>query len=416
MGLLVGVILILYAFIGYIIKRKIIAPIVLFNLLWAVVALLSWLRLYSFHETSDVVNWIILLGGTFFTLGTFVPAKVKLKGIHINRDNYEINYKLLVPVFMVAFVVLFIMFSSALRLLVSGVSFGQLRYLYGDQIQSNYFINVSYKFLAYPITIAIATLFLADFYVRKSINKKLLVMALALTVMDLIAVADRIIIIYYLIGAALLYLELSKKVSKKQKKKIRNIFFIAVGVFFVVLLLRGKMLNQILSSIYGYMIGPLPYFSNRIKDMTEVSPTYGVATMQGMIRPILGFLELFGIQWDLFEQATKFLLENQHIVVQVTADGKNFNYFCTAFAYFYRDGGMIGVGVLSFLFGLFCQKEYVKYRKIKDYSSVTGLIFVVVSIIMSFMSISFAETGMVWGFVFSKMMLQRKRNGCKQIE
>lgn len=402
MGFFVGVILLFYSFICFYIKRKVTDPGVLFNLLWGCIAILAFLRLFNLNATSDYVFFIVFLGGTCFTVGTFFPRKPH----GMRKKTFDINYKTMIPLYVMALCILAVMFFSALRLIISGVGFGQLRYLYMDQILSNYFLNVAYKFFAYPITVAMVILFVADFYIHQKMNIRLFFMAMSLTIMDLVAIADRMIIVYFLIGGMLVYNERSKRMTKKQKRKIRNIIFIGVIGFVGILLARGTRIDRIVGSIYTYLVGPLPYFTKRIEGIMDLPPTYITSSLQGLFRPIFGVLEILGIKWELFEQATQFLLGNQNILFEITSDGRTFNYFCTAFAYFYRDAGIVGVCIYSLCFGWLCQTLYSRGKISQDYMSVSGLVFAIVSIVLSFMNISFAEVGMIWGIIFLRIFVK----------
>lgn len=401
MGFIIFAILFVYAFVGYIMTRKLFAPIVVFNLLWSFIVFMTTVQLFGLYETSEQVYYIVLLGCTFFTLGA------SLKSLFIHRgDRYEygLNKKIIYSIFFGSFIVMIVIFLAALKLLIAGVPFGLIRYQYMDQILSNYFLEVTYKFFAYPATIAIVTVFLSDYYINKKCNFRLCIMAITLVFFDLVAIGDRLLIIYLLVGTVIIYREVAKKMQKRQRRRIKYILISVIIAFFGILIARG---SNAFSGPYLYIAGSLPYFSKRILDIPIDELTYYVTSYQGFFRPIIGCLEKIGIEFESFNLATEFLMSNQHTVYVINTGGEIYNYFCTIFAFFYRDWGIFGVCIHSALFGVVCQDIFDEYRVNKNYYSVSNFIFMLVAILMSFMSFAFAEVGMVWGYIIVRLLVKK---------
>ncbi len=128
----------------------------------------------------------------------------------------------------------------------------------------------------------------------------------------------------------------------------------------------------------------------------------------------MGFLELFGIKWQAFENATRFLLDNQSIALQIkTGDSGYFNYFTTCFAYFYFDMKYFGVIIHSLLFGYFAHGSYDSYRN-KPNVKTAGIYMVwLIVIALSMMDYAFAEVSIGFGFMY---FIVNCRNGKKGLE
>ena len=159
-----------------------------------------------------------------------------------------------------------------------------------------------------------------------------------------------------------------KRTEKVDKKIKRRIVLLLLGAFFAfwwIFRIRGT--TNILKSIYFYFCGGLAFFSKHYIDYKEnFNETIFWGTYQGLLRPIIGVLEVLGIQAPkLFDEATSFLLYCQKNPIRIASDGSTQNYFTTCFAYYYLDGRIIGVCMHSLIYGTLCGYCYKLQKKNK---------------------------------------------------
>ena len=74
--------------------------------------------------------------------------------------------------------------------------------------------------------------------------------------------------------------------------------------------------------------------------------------------------------------------------------------------YFYYDGGIIGVAVLSFIWGYISSRLFDNFENTRSLSAGVFLIFANVFVLISFINISTAN--IEWGMAFIWMLLLKK--------
>lgn len=411
MGIVCGFCSLIICILCLIIEKKNFSLAVLFTAYWGIIMILSGFRLWGLYAVNDVIYQYILLGEVLFVLGYFLSNRVCLKNFKYKEYKYSLNNTLFKLFFWILLVTYLIIDRTILKLLLSGVKFATIRYQYMDVVLNTYFLSVIFKFILTPLTWAYVIACFVEINVRKKIRRDILFCAFILSLFDFLTISDRSILMLWLSGALMTWLLFHNDISLGLRRKIYRIILCAVGLIMIVVVMRG---GNVLESMYFYLVGCLNFFSYRIPQLME--RTYGVSSLQGFFRPIMGIFEKTGYKWELFELADKFLLENQYTVISLNSDNQNFNYFISAFGYFYNDGGIIGVMIMSFIWGMLSGQIWKKIRKNKEnYVVLSLLMMMIFGILMSVMQFCGANNSFVYGSIaYIFLFIKRKKLNKKQ--
>lgn len=386
-------------------KRDICHPIVLFNVFWCVIAIGASLHLYSMKVADMQIYKFILIGMLAFTIGTLFPQKV-----NGNRHSYEINTKLLYIMLTLSFTCLILLSLNSLKYLLLGYSFSDIRYELQGEILSNKHLHRIYKFIVVPFGLTLLPIWAWEVISNKGKNKKivmgvLIYQALCFTVEAATHFIYNLFIVFVFCG--FIYLR-KRNMSSKYKKKIFGIAVLLILGYVALRTLRGSS-NGICKNLYTYFTCGIPFFSEKLKaNKIFANQTYGITSVQGIIRPIMGVLELFGFENTQFNEATNFILSIQNEAVKIIPD-KYFNFFITCFAYFYKDFGITGIVLFSMLWGYFEKKLYMSLDENFNIRSLSLYLLGVVAIFLSMMHFFASESETVWAFFYLIMITKRGR-------
>jgi oligosaccharide repeat unit polymerase len=206
----------------------------------------------------------------------------------------------------------------------------------------------------------------------------------------------RSVMIQLFISLCILLFYYRKKISKKNKKKIMYSILI-IGILTSLLTIERGV--NLLENFYTYYAGSLVFFSKSL-DMNYLFNStflYGVNGFQGIFRPIFGILNIFGIQdFSLLSKANSFLMDCQNTVFYVSPNIK-MNYFITCFGYMYKDFGILGLIVESFIFGAIMSRFKIEKGNIYKISC---FILFAQGILFSMSIIPFASYNFIMAFVY----------------
>ena len=379
---------------------------------------LSELRLFDLPDTSPHVYLIILVGIVFFNIGCISARNLKIKKI-TKTKVYILNTRLLKYAFILVFIYLLIFDLAVINLTLSGVDFWTIRYLYLNDIFTNsiFGFDLAYKlrlFLVDPLLFAYVSAFFSSLVVTEHIDWTFLLRAILLTVMEYFAFGGRMLLLYWVSGALVSYSSL-KKMSLMSNKKlmrwIKRLLVIFIISLPLVIIIRGGRGGHIFKSTYTYFVGSLPFLTQRIPNIGD--KTYFVSSFQGLIRPIMGVLQIFNIEWEIFEKANLFLLENHNTVVVMGYYGgkaNTFNYFINCFGYFFKDGGYIGVVIFSFIWGVAAASLFKGMKRYGNNLYRTYFyIIVIYAVLISMMDFVMVESTFACSLFYYPFLIKRKR-------
>ena len=393
MGLYIGILIVLISIYNYISANRNITFNVMFPLYWGVICILVSIPFQGYSVVDDAIYVMVLFGVLCFIIGYNFGKKYRIVFFRrLEEKPYVINL-----VFAFLFIIFIILDLNVIKLVRSGSTFSRIRYTQMDKVLNSYLIAAIYKFLASPLLTAFIIAFFSDVASRKRINKRLFAMTLILTIMEFIAIFDRKYLLLWIAGVACLLFVFRKNFPVSFRKKLLKIGIILCALIIGVIYVRG---GKIFESIYTYLTGGLRYFSVRREEYSGL--TYGMASLQGIFRPILGILERINIKWKLFEDASDFLMDNQNTAIYINYSRKVYlNYFTTCFAYFFKDLGWLGVVLMPFLWGILAgRSSRIMIKGNVDSKSIGLYILLTYSILFSMMNNLFCEVSFAWGVIF----------------
>ena len=394
MEFLVALYLAFLLFLCFVFFKNVYNPAVIFTGFWLIIFILYAFHLYGLYHMSDEAIFLFVLGITFYDIGCLLMKQIKIKQ---KSKKYSLNETRIKFLFYISFVILLVQVISNLSLLRGGLSAVAIRY--STTIEKSYLLTVLQNFVAIPISVCFIAIFFSNI-IYSNKNKKIAFYAIILIFLDLLAVFETMGI--YLFAAGVIFLILYSisingvdyvRKIKNSLKKMSKVLII--GVFSLVSLRSISLFKH----LYIYLTGSLVCFSEKLADFhTETfnlvgMKTYGVASIQGILRPFVGALEQFGFSSKVFDSADIFYWPwlGVPLAIGSTETTSSFNYFTTPFLFFFKDLGITGVMLFSLLYGLLCTYFYRKLRVSHSLYYTTIYIFIIFSIFMTLMEAPFVR-------------------------
>ena len=202
-----------------------------------------------------------------------------------------------------------------------------------------------------------------------------------------------------------------KKIRKFRKHIIIAVLLIVVSMVLLTIQRKGTASSRNMTawrSMYEYTGYILPYLDVQLSNY-HYPHLHGYAFILGFIRlsqtVICNLLKL--PQPDAFYVLTKDIAATIQLGTYVSSDDI-MNAYVTMFYYFYADGGIVGVILESFVFGLLVSGFYYRLRKNIDIKIVSIYMIIIMILILSF-----TDNPMNYGYLHGILliMLVFKRRG-----
>lgn len=195
------------------------------------------------------------------------------------------------------------------------------------------------------------------------------------------------------------------------RNKIKNFFkysiflIVIIGYLFAFISQQrsiaqlGEDQSSIMRTFTYYYGGSVQFFGNCLNSF-KIDYTYGFSSLRGFFAPFFGIFRIFGLSNpEVLENANEYLVQLHANEVQISPT-KTYNSFATAFFQFYCDGGVVGVIVLSFLYGLCAQSLYNKMIYYGSKRSEANYVFFYANILMlSFVNMETVQALNFWPLV-----------------
>lgn len=386
------------------------------------IASIDWFGLY---ESPDISYILITLGVLFFFVGSELTKKIYLKiGSYNEERKIKLNDKVFYVAIIVCLLILLPRIIAVLFYIVQGNSFGNIYVTVaasmggedGELAQSSMFSLLT-QFIAYPILYSVVPISLVQFF--NTYKFKYLLISTFLATIRVFLDSRRTYIFTFFI---MLIFEIichrreilsSEIISKIRARKIYRwaLMLIVLLVLSFIVISNSRWSAQgvkgsIYSTVINYFGGCVQYFGKCIETY-NYNPTYGFSSLRGFFAPIFGILGLIGIRAPQpYVEATEIVNNMKYIVIEVS-EGKKYNSFTTCFYQFYCDGGVAGVIIMSFLYGVFAQSLYKRFTRYKDIRSEAKYIYFLGSIlVLSFTNmltiLAYVAMPLIFDFIFYK--------------
>lgn len=424
MALISMIICIFIFFVSYKKYRKLYAPPVIYSVFWLILIFFSVLRLYSLYETSEYAYTLILFGVIAYFIGTFFASKIIFKGENFSQD-YEFKetiYNVLVFICAISLIynyrLIFIYLRSGLN--ISNVYLTMAQTASGDvtELSAVYsrWQEQLQQYIAYPLLYTLVPISVIKF--SECRRKKYLFVAVFFTAVRFLVDLRRtflVIVIVYVIVIFIMRYDLKAGIGIGKTAKRRFVIgIVIVGIAFVVFsrLRRGAEADtyNFAYNLYTYYVGSLPYFSQRLETMLEsLKYTYGMTSFRGFFAPIFAILGIFGFpEPKVMTEATDFINSLHSVIYNITPSHR-FNSYATVFLEFYKDGGVIGVIVLSILFGWISQRYYIKAMRSGSIRFISKYAyFFSVFILLSMLHFNGSVVCYFWPLIIERFLYRKK--------
>lgn len=410
--ILVLVILFLsFAFLGKLVFHNIINPITMMCGIWAIILFAYSFHAYELYYASDKSLLLIAIGVMMFFCGSVFMCLIKR--FHMESEyttfKYETqkpNYRLLIVLNILAIVCFFGFLVETIQLLRRGIGFNYIHRFYDMEegtIGGSQFSHYIQEWFVWPLCLATSPLaaisFLSDG--EKTAERKwFLITTIINLAMFVVITGKRANIGYVVIYFVMVMMLQRRKVQMKFRTKVLLLggLIALIAAFNYITVSRGS--ESIFRSLYIYLCGCVPCFSIKL-DGIPISTQYGLMSFHGIYRaPMILISSIISLPSFIqirrvFAQLITYTQERVFI-----GPGMGYNAFVTPFFYFYVDFGLIGVIVLSFLFGMFCTSVYIKYLKQRSYRSLSIYLLVAYGIFMSMVRFQFVQMRYVLAFLY----------------
>lgn len=420
LALVIAILFVFFTLIGILIVGNVWNPITLFCGLYALIMFFYSLHIFELYAASDTAVSIVLIGVCSFFGGAISKCMIRRKKIpnKVVLDNsiQSINFKLLNILNILALIYLCVTAVVVIRMLLSGSSMWYIRYiLYNEDstvgVRSSNLSVQLYSYFVWPWTYVIIPLSVYLFLLKRDKSKEVklfLVLSTINIALFILITAGRISIIYYL-----LYFILTRLISRKSQKvpfkyKIIIAIFVVVSMIAINAISASRLSRPLIENAYLYVCGCIPFLSSRLQSFQSGSHvfTYGLSSFRGFFVLLIALLSrTFGVP-DIWSNVIEncYTQDFTNIAPNVT-----FNAFSTLFYYFYVDFGMIGVLVLSFVYGFVSMNFYEKFVKKPTFKNLMLYGLIVFGLVFSMIRFQFTNASYAFSFIYTVLCFSGTR-------
>lgn len=402
-------------------------PLSMFSGIWSIILFLSTLGLHGLKTASCNTYYVICAGVTCFAVGYLLTYKSRYsftfnKSYKHAGNEYVLRYQVIYILGIICIIYFAIKFLSVASIFFSGNGLAAIRVMAQSEEAATTgggkFLNAVRILLVMPYAYAIIPITAMEIWFGRK-DKKVLFICLSIIALRVLSEGGRISVVYFalhlLIGFSLLESyamrihDLSKRI-RKNRKKLR----IGVLVLVVIVLLASmsRSMNS-LSTVTYYYFSMQPYMQeiwSKAVDEAHIIG-YGVGSFNGLIFPILYLLKnILGIPFTThFRQVYDMILETDSQWQIISSYYTRANAYVGTFWYFYLDGKVFGIILLSLIYGIMGGRLYSKAKRHTNIKNACLYSFYMQSIALSFSGFAFSSMYYGLAFLFIIFIAYKKR-------
>ena len=398
--------LVFFAYASWKVEKSLISPSVMFATLWLIIIFLYNLKLENYFDVRDSTVWIIIIGVFSFFLGGCCSPKGKPKFMNtgISITSVFLLQIISILVFLPDAVEAAAKLSSGMTLqdLRADMDFSTMGRTSGQNgvlsILKN-FILTPFMYLSYPL---VSYVFVSSIK-RDKISKYVLYLEIIIIAISIVRLGGRIQIFYFLFSFLTIYLYLKNRItlSSRVQWSIHALLIIAAVSFFTTSVSRG--ITDVPMSFYSYLTCCVPMLDIGLQN--ETLHTFGAMSLAAplmLFDSLFRFLGLGGL--SIIEVIYKMLEKTQETVI--IGNGISSNAFYSLFYWFYHDFGILGVAIMSFLYGIIAKYFYNVVKA--GYSPWSLIIYALIlqGVAFSFIRFQFATNYYFYSFLLIPIFLK----------
>ena len=439
MGYFCILLLALQSFFCYRLDKSFLSPSVSFTLLYIFVFFLSLSGWYGIYDSPDFAYELIALGVTMFVVGS-MSGKCLYKRRHslylppLTFTSVDERGSLLSKRYWLMLIIVILVISVSATMVVlfilTGGSVGDLYMIAaaatdGDENElskdSQQLLFESY--IAYPLLYLLVPVSIVEFF--HTYSRKYLAVAIFLALIRVTLDARRTYLASFIMMLLLCVLlhrkdfKYANRITKKKMKSFLKYSFFLVLIFGYIfsfisqqrsIAKSGVDESSIFQTMTFYYGASVQFLGDCIEKI-KIDYTYGFSTFRGFVAPFFGVLKLFGLSSpEILQNANQYLTQIHAHSLQVSPIS-NYNSFATCFFQFYCDGGVLGIIILSFLFGFISQYIYDKMLSEKTKRMEATYVFFYANILMlSFVNMETVLALNFWPLVLVNFLYKDNKN------
>lgn len=385
-------------------KRLFYSPLFMFSVMWGVMLSLFLLHLLGIGSIEPKTEYALCLTYFLFLAG-YVSNNVNHKRVvqcdinYLVKLDFDNNFLIILQI--IAMLIFLKGATTDVIGIFSGGSMWSYRYTVLPEIRTKFSLTLV-MYVANPILYISTSIGILGFF-TKTINRNIFINSILLLVLGILYSGGGRIIFIVIISALILSLCIQSPFQYIQKKVKKRITILIVVTVVVVIVITGLRQTVWYESFYLYIVEAIINFDvHRIWFDSDPTYCFGMLSIQGFIRPFQLIMRALGSQVIKNVDYCYYLIDQP---VNLRGLGI-FNSNVTATMYFYYDGGIIGVAVLSFIWGYISSRLFDNFENTRSLSAGVFLIFANVFVLISFINISTAN--IEWGMAFIWMLLLKK--------
>lgn len=401
--------------------------LMLFIILWGIVLSFSGMGLFQMLPFNHDIYLILGLGICMYIFAYLVSryifrVRFLIRPSKNERHIFAINYKLLLLFECILTIFVLVTAIRTLELLKNGTPMGSIHAMYlsrgtGQFFPSSFMRELHSEFIVpFFYTVCPLTVYLMLF--DREQYRSFVYLNVALILLWVVATGGRFIVVYLLLDV-LLALPLTKfSIPKETLKKIRRSAFVVIGFLLVAFLgytvFRkgfggdGTASSQVFEEIYQYLALCVPLSAHWMDYInTTGMHTNGMMVGNGILGNINWLLVHTGVGSIPQLAPANELMTSLEQMVPIFADA-NCNAFVTAFFYFYVDFRMIGVVLLSAIFGFVSGRVDKSVFSVQTPARIMTYLLFSQAIIKSFVRFEFGNTAYILSFLYLALILSRR--------
>lgn len=397
-------------------ERNLFNPVFLFSSIWILAFYTSGLALYGLRATSFHAYNLATLGIILFAVGAFFRDISGLSPRH--PVDAPPNYKLLLLYFTP--VVLFALFLAwkSILLLRQGVTMDIIRSNYND-VDSGVLIasNTVFVFQNFFVDAGVfASVGLIPVIAAEpaALPRNIALLELLLLQVCFIFISGARAFMAMAVLSFVLYVVINGSLSRRFARYVRKIpksLVIILTVVFLAVAWRVTTMRKadgrpVFYEAYRYISLSMPLFDIRL-DMMESGHhdyTQGWTLLHGFVKaPLFFWRKISGMQWPdgLVEASAQVAANNDFYWVGGGFDGGGgyVNSFVTVFYYMLMDWGVVGLVILSLLYGWISQSCYRRVRFFSTRRALAVYLLLLIGLLFSFVRLHFTAHRYVDAFI-----------------
>lgn len=382
----------------------------LFTLLWGAVGIISYLNFLPLIRVEEYIHYNIILSIFLFNIVYLIFRKkdtilYKNKIEITNNKKFELNFKFIYILNILAFCIMLPLFFEAIILIMNN-GFSNYRHIIKEAAMQNNFsalINRQLTKAIFDITTLIAVIQLTKG------DKRLIALSLAGILVYTITYGGRYALLNFVIYYICAYILTGKKIEKIKGKYI---FFIIVAMTFTTIVRNSDGISLIESALI-YFVGSLSFLQYILNNPLSFGwgdgLTYGYLTFGFITEPLAMAIKVV-TGWDINMPSYYFNIYTQKFYNIGETENFFYNNNTTFYYHFLRDFGKFGFVLGTIFFASVTSLLVNKFNRTFDFRILCFLVYLCGVLLTSTMMYTMLNITTFISFVLILIFTKKTKN------